>query len=423
MKLARYWEVPCTGRLPIGSVACHVLLHARGSAQLRSVLGGALASVVLALAACSAGIDTPPVPSTDHAAVSEPTNASTSAVVQQSIAPATAAPSTLVATTTTETTTTTTTLPPITVGFAGDTSFTHGLDGRDPLGDVADELSTPDVMVLNLETTVAEADVGSAIEKRFTFKSPPVTGRLLAEAGVDVAALANNHALDYGPAAVVRTIEILGEAGVATAGTGRSRDEAYEALRLDVSGWDLAILSFSRVPCDAPEPGESYIEEVAWACPQFDDLTIGAVAAAADADFTVVMVHWGIQREVCPAQHQRQLAASWIEAGADAIVGSHPHVLQGVEQIDGAWVVHSTGNFAFPSARNASSYSAMFVMTIGAGVTKLEAIPIRIEKGRPVLAIASREGILDDLTHRSFGYTFGEDGSAVPSVGAGSCEG
>lgn len=407
--------------MPIGSVADHVVLHTRGSAQLKTVLGSALACLAFALAACSADIDTSPVPSTENAAGSESTNASTSAVVQQSVAPATAAPSTLATTTTTSTTTTT--LPPITVGFAGDTSFTHGLDGRDPLGDVADELSTPDVMVLNLETTVAEADVGSAIEKRFTFKSPPVTGRLLAEAGVDVAALANNHALDYGPAAVVRTIEILGEAGVATAGTGRSRDEAYEALRLDISGWDLAILSFSRVPCDAPEPGESYIDEVAWACPQFDHLTIGAVAAAADADFTVVMVHWGIQREVCPAQHQRELAASWIEAGADAIVGSHPHVLQGVEQIDGAWVVHSTGNFAFPSARNASSYSAMFVMTIGDGETKLEAIPIRIEQGRPVLAIASREGIINDLTRRSFGYKFGEDGSAITSVDTGSCGG
>ena len=153
---------------------------------------------------------------------------------------------------------------------------------------------------MNLETTVAESDVGQAIQKRFTFKSPPISGELLANAGVDVAALANNHALDYGPEAVVRTVEILEGAGLVTAGTGASSEAAYGGARLEVDGWDLAILSFSRVPCDSPEPGETYIDEVAWACPDFQALTEQAVAAAADADFTLVMVHWGVQRQVCP---------------------------------------------------------------------------------------------------------------------------
>lgn len=276
-------------------------------------------------------------------------------------------------------------------------------------------------MVVNLETTVAEQDVGKAIQKRFTFKSPPVSGELLADAGVDIAALANNHALDYGPAAVIRTIEILEEAGLKTAGTGFTADEAYNGIRLGVRGWDVAILSFSRVPCDSPEPGESYIEEVAWACPQFDELTTAAVTKAADADFTVVMVHWGVQRQRCPSQHQHDLAAMWIDAGADAVIGSHPHILQGVEKIDGKWVVHSTGNFAFPSARGDSSYSAIFVMRITANGEQLEAQPLRIQEGRPVPAVASRDGILEDLTELSFGYEFGADGVAVASPGAGSC--
>jgi poly-gamma-glutamate synthesis protein (capsule biosynthesis protein) len=103
------------------------------------------------------------------------------------------------------------------------------------------------------------------------------------------------------------------------------------------------------------------------------------------------------------------------------VIGSHPHVLQGVERIDGAWVLHSTGNFAFPSARNASSYSAVFVMTVSEQGEELEALPIRIQEGRPVTARASRDGILGDLTTRSFGYTFGPSGDAVPSPGTGDC--
>ncbi len=363
------------------------------------------------LAACRAG-------GPDAAAVAGPATSSPATTAAAGSSMPTASPP---APPTSTTTTTTTTLAPFVIGFAGDTSFTHGLHGRDPLGSIAAELAAPDVMIVNLETTVAEPEVGKAIQKRFTFKSPPVTAELLASAGVDIAALANNHALDYGPDAVVRTIEILDAAGVASAGTGRSRDEAYAAHRFEVAGWDLAVLSFSRVPCDSPEPGESYIEEVAWACPQFQELTKAAVAAAADADFTVVMVHWGVQRELCPAAHQRDLATRWIESGADAVIGSHPHVLQGVEKIENAWVVHSTGNFAFPSARNASSYSAIFTLTVTAQEQQLAAIPIRIVDGRPVIADASRDGILEDLTERSFGYAFEPSGEAVASSDAGRC--
>jgi poly-gamma-glutamate synthesis protein (capsule biosynthesis protein) len=305
--------------------------------------------------------------------------------------------------------------------FAGDTSFTHGLADRDPLGDVVEELSAADLTIVNLETTVAEANVGRAIEKTFTFKSPPKTAGILADAGVDVAALANNHALDYGPDAVIRTIEILNEGGVVTAGTGPDPETAYAGIRLDVRGWDVAVLSFSRVPCDSPEPGESYIDEVAWACPQFEQATIDAVAAATDADLVVVMVHWGIQSRACAAAHQHDLAARWVAAGADVVVGSHPHVLQGVEVIDGAWVIHSTGNFAFPSAREQSSYSALFTLTVAPQASELAVLPVRIRSGRPVVATSSRAGILNLLTDRSFGFAFDEDGIAGATGEPGRC--
>ncbi|NND03862.1 MAG: CapA family protein [Acidimicrobiia bacterium] len=380
---------------------------------------GSFCAVVLAvLVAGCAGDGTVQPEAAPSSIAAEGATATTTSLVAATTTTSTPSSAT---STTSSPTTTTTTLPPITLGFAGDTSFTHGLHARDPLGEIADALAAPDLMILNLETTVAEPDVGRAIQKKFTFKSPPISGELLANAGVDVAALANNHALDYGPDAVIRTIEILNQAGVATVGTGESSDRAYRGIRVDVNGWDLAILSFSRVPCDSPEPGETYIDEVAWACPQFEEQTTAAVADAADADFTVVMVHWGVQSQECPAQHQHDLAARWIASGADAVIGSHPHVLQGVEQIDGKWVVHSTGNFAFPSARNASSYSAIFVMTVSDGGVSMEAKPIRIQEGRPVPAISSRAGILEDLTELSFSYGFGADGVAVESAETGTC--
>ncbi len=209
------------------------------------------------------------------------------------------------------TTTTRAPLPAVSVVVAGDTSFTHGLDQRDPLGDIAPVLTEGDVTIVNVETVIAEEDVGAPIEKVYVFKSPPASGGILADAGVDVAALANNHALDYGRDGVLRTIEILEDAGLATAGTGPGPGAAYAGTRPRVDGWPVAVLSFTRVPCDRPEPGETFIPEIAWACPADVDATVAAVAgAAARSDLVVVMAHWGVERQACPEPHQRELARS-----------------------------------------------------------------------------------------------------------------
>jgi poly-gamma-glutamate synthesis protein (capsule biosynthesis protein) len=290
------------------------------------------------------------------------------------------------------------------------------------LGDISPVLTEGDLAIVNVETVIAEEDVGAPIEKVFVFKSPPASAEILADAGIDVAALANNHALDYGPDGVLRTIEIVEEAGLATAGSGRGPGAAYAGTRLRVAGWRVAVLSFTRVPCDRPEPGETFIREIAWACPDDVAATVAAVAAAAArSDLVVVMAHWGVERQACPEPHQRDLAGAWVEAGAHLVVGSHPHVLQGVERIDGAWVLYSTGNFAFPSAREESSYSAVFRFEVAEEATGLSAVPVRIVDGRPVVAEDSGPLILDDLTERSFGVAFDDAGRATKTDRPGAC--
>jgi poly-gamma-glutamate synthesis protein (capsule biosynthesis protein) len=326
-------------------------------------------------------------------------------------------------TTTTSTTTTAAPLPPIVLGFAGDTSFTHGLEGRDPLGDAIGLLSAPDLTLVNLETTVAEPDVGTPEDKTYTFKSPPVTIDLLRAAGIDGVQLANNHTLDFGRPALLRTLELLDEAGIAHAGAGTDQAAAYEPVVFDVEGWRIGVVAFSRVPCGWAESGENTRPEVAWTCTAFVADTLRAVeAAAAVSDFTVVMVHWGIELDHCPQPYQRELAGSWELMGADLIVGGHPHVLQGVEKVGDAWLVNSTGNFAFPSARNASSHSAFFEVELTAdGETRLRAHPIRIESGRPVPAVSSHDGIHEDLGRWSRGWRFDEDGYALRDDTPGVC--
>jgi poly-gamma-glutamate synthesis protein (capsule biosynthesis protein) len=337
-----------------------------------------------------------------------------------------AATSTTATTTTTSTTTTTTTtLPPITLGFAGDTSFTHGLSGRDPLGDIEDLLSGPDFMVVNLETTVAEPDVGTPFPKRFIFKSPPESVELLTEAGIDFVQLANNHTLDYGRPALLRTLELLDEGNLPHVGAGTDPEAAYAPVVVDVEGWKIAFVAFSRVPCDWSASGENTRPEVAWTCPAFEREAALSVAGAAatDADLVIVLVHWGIEGDHCPQQYQWDLASQWNELGADFVVGGHPHVLQGVARLGDGWLILSNGNFAFPSARSGSSYTALFEFGVDSdGSSSLTAHPVRIVDGRPRPASdGERSEILDGLSRWSFGLDFTEDGAAVPSETAGAC--
>jgi poly-gamma-glutamate synthesis protein (capsule biosynthesis protein) len=292
------------------------------------------------------------------------------------------------------------------------------------LGDITDELSAPDAMFVNLETTIAESNVGTPVDKTYTFKSPPESVQLLTGAGIDAVQLANNHTLDFQRPALLRTLELLDEGDLPYAGAGTDPEAAYAPQYLDVNGWRIGLVALSLVPCSWSASGENTRPEVAWTCDPFVDGGVSAVAEASEeADVVAVMVHWGIERDHCPQPHQRDLAESWVAAGADLVIGGHPHVLQGVERIGDAWLINSTGNFAFPSAHQASARSALFEFTVTEddGVS-LRVVPVRISAGRPAPAAGDdAASILNDLGRWSFGYTFDEAGRAVATDEPGSC--
>jgi poly-gamma-glutamate synthesis protein (capsule biosynthesis protein) len=246
---------------------------------------------------------------------------------------------------------------------------------------------------------------------------------LLTAAGVDGVQLANNHTLDFGTPALLRTLELLDEGAVPYVGAGADAKAAYAPRFFEVDGWTIGVVAFSRVPCDWAAAGNNTRPEVAWTCDAFVPDTLPAVAeAVAGADLTVVMVHWGIEGDHCPQPYQRELAEAWVKLGADLIIGGHPHVLQGVERIGDAWLVHSTGNFVFPSARSASAITALFEFTVSTEEISLRVHPMRIESGRPRPATeAERVATLADLASWSFGLTFDEDGVAIPTDDEGAC--
>ncbi|HEX2851148.1 MAG TPA: CapA family protein [Acidimicrobiales bacterium] len=273
------------------------------------------------------------------------------------------------------------------VGFAGDV---HGVgrvgatlaSGMNPLAPIAATFATNDVNVVNLETAVGSA--GAPQAKQYVFQSPPSLLSALRAAGVGVVNLANNHALDYGAAGLLETIDLARAAGLAIVGAGRDSSEAYAPAVIATPGGSVAVIGLSQVvpPGWAAGPGRPGVASVY----DLASATNAIRAARAAADHVVVMIHWGIERDVCPSGLQRATAAALVAAGAEVVAGGHPHVLQGLTTVGGSMVAYSLGNFVwYDNSPPADLTGVLSVELAQSGVTATEFTPARIDGGgRPI---------------------------------------
>lgn len=208
-------------------------------------------------------------------------------------------------------------------------------------------LATADLTIGNLEMPITLRGV-PAEDKTYVFKGKPEGLQGLVDAGIDIVSLANNHTLDQGIEGMLDTMTHLDEYGIKHMGAGKNAEEAYKPVTQEVNGVKLAFFGVSKVLPDTSWKANAYSAGLAEA---YDPTAmIEAIKAAEnDADLTVLMIHWGKEREAKPEEYQLKLARDFIDAGADLIIGSHPHVLQGFEQYNGKWIAYSLGNFVFAS--------------------------------------------------------------------------
>lgn len=314
---------------------------------------------------------------------------------------------------------------PVSLGFAGDTSFHNGLHLVEPLSEAADVLSLPDLMVVNLETAVAPAHVGfPAVEKQFLFRSDPVMVEQMSDAGIDAVSLANNHALDFGPSALAFGLDLLEDAGIRAFGGGVDAEAAYKPLIETIGDWTVGIAAFSRVPCDWSWNGENRRPGVAWACPSFLAEADGVVSALVDdVDLAVVMVHGGTEGQLCPDATMRELNQHWANLGVGLVVNSHPHVVQGVNSIGETLIINSLGNFAFPPSYGLTANSAVFIATLTEQGLLVSVEPFVSEGGvpRPGTRLR-RESILDQIDTYSEGWRVLDDGRLIQdTTWSGAC--
>ena len=241
-----------------------------------------------------------------------------------------------------------------------------------------------DLTIVNLECT--PSDLGVPEPKAFNFRCAQEALPIMRLNGVEVANLANNHAGDYGPEALVDGRANLIRAGVAPVGAGANSAEAYAPALFSINGWRVAVVGFGGV---VPHAGWLAGEDSPGMANGDDaELMAAAVAAAKEvADIVIVTVHWGYELETTPRADDIERAEAMIAAGADAIFGHHPHRLQPFEVFQGKPVAWSLGNFVWQanSLSGATSGVARVVVSPEGEVSGC-LIPAFIDRpGHPVL--------------------------------------
>ena len=275
------------------------------------------------------------------------------------------------------------------VALAGDTMLGRGVAerievaGPDSLVDpeVAAVLREADRRIVNLECCVSAHGAPTA-GRVFHFRAPPSAVDVLAGLGVDCVTLANNHALDFGPEALVDTFGYLEAAGIPWAGAGADLDRARAPVLLENDGFRLAVIATSDHPAgDAATPDRPGIA--------FADLRRGVPSWLADeiggvaADAVLVAPHWGPNMTPEPVPHVRAAAPALLEAGATLIAGHSAHVFHGL----GRRVLYDLGDFVDDYAvdRTLRNDLGLLVVVDLAG-DRLEALPLKLDYAHTRLA-------------------------------------
>ena len=218
--------------------------------------------------------------------------------------------------------------------------------GVDPFREFADLLQAADAAVGNLECVVATT--GQAYDKPWTFRADPTVMPVLAK-HFDVVSLANNHTGDFGHAAFLEQLDLLEKNRVACFGGGRDCARARSPHLLEVKGLRVALLGYNDFKPRAFEAGPTW-PGVAWAVDEQVVADIRNARTRHKADLVIPVMHWGWESEP-ENDRQKALARLMIDAGADLVIGGHPHVTQGTEYYHGKLIVYSLGNFVFDGFR------------------------------------------------------------------------
>ena len=226
-----------------------------------------------------------------------------------------------------------------------------------PFENISTLINENDLAFFNMECPLVKPSDGYPINKKYSFRAEPeyITG--LKYAGFNIASVANNHTIDYGKSGFLKTIENLNKDSIYTIGGGTNQDEAFAPLLIKKDGETFAIFGVLEFLLE----GTVFNENQPYpAFGQIDKLCKIIRELNSDIDNIIVSVHWGQENALIPTSKQIEYAHKIVDAGADLVLGHHPHVLQSIETYKDKLILYSLGNFIFDNTGKLQKESVIF---------------------------------------------------------------
>jgi len=260
--------------------------------------------------------------------------------------------------------------------------------------DIVDIFRKHDIVLCNLESVLSDAGRREGSLRSLHMRGRPQTAQYLAQWGITVANVANNHILEQGRDCAIDTVNQLHKADIKTVGAGKNGDfqSGIDVAQIKSAGQTVAMFGVCLLEEKYAFNGGGDLSEVL--------LSIETCARA--GKLVIVSIHWGDEMMDRPSLWQKKVGQQFIKAGAKLIIGHHPHVVQGIEGSDSNLVAYSLGNFIFDSSSEATGWSIILSITVSSGkIAKWEYIPvIREEHYRPALATGQIKGKLEEEVER-----------------------
>ena len=272
--------------------------------------------------------------------------------------------------------------------IVGDLMLVRGVpDAAAALAPLRERLRSADITVGNLESTLSLN--GEPTQGGDSFGATAALLGPLRRAGFDALSLANNHTGDYGSTALVETVRAFDGSRIAAFGAGADLAEASRPVIVDRDGVRFAFVGFNAIgetPRAVPgQPGALSVRMPPRTGPlvpaDLDHVASVVRRAGQRADVVVVLPHWGTQYTHQPEPIQSTVARRLVRAGADLVVGGHPHWVQSAERIDGVPVLHSLGNFVFDMDFMTQTMEGVFLETVWRGeeLVRTRLVPYKMD--------------------------------------------
>lgn len=272
------------------------------------------------------------------------------------------------------------------------------------------KMQDADIMMLNNEFPYTNRGIPTE-GKTYTFRADTEAVSYLADMGVDIVSLANNHMYDFGKTGLLDTFDTLKAAEIPYVGAGRNLEEAVKPVYFIANDMKIAYVSATQIErLDNPDtPGATENTAGVFRCWNPEKLYEVVAEAEANSDFVVVYIHWGTENVAEPDWAQLEQAPKLAEAGADLIIGDHPHCLQGIQYFGEVPVIYSLGNFWFNS-RTVDTCLLQVDISVE-GIKEVRFVPAIQEDSRVDLAYdAEKERIISYMESISYGIAIDDEG-------------